>query len=528
MKKVLIFLTFAAISINLFSQSTPAQTDLKFKRLLQLLNYTYVDTINEAELTEIAITKMLEELDPHSIYISPEEVKRTEEPLVGNFEGVGIQFQILRDTLNVVEVIAGGPSESVGIRAGDKIIKVDTAEITGKKLNNSLVVKKLRGPKGTKVELTAIRRGSPEPLLFTVIRDKIPLNSVEAAYMLTPDIAYIKITRFAQTTMNEFDEAMEKLKEHKFSSLVLDLRDNSGGYLNTAVSLADQFIGADNKIVYTKGRDASHAKTYYSSKNGSYLKGKLVVLVNEGSASASEIVSGAIQDLDRGLIIGRRTYGKGLVQRPYSLPDNSVVRITVARYYTPSGRCIQKPYEDGHDKYFKELSERMTHGELIHPDSINFPDSLMYKTKNGRTVYGGGGIMPDIFLPLDTNKYSDYYVSLLRKNIFNTFALDYLADKRDEMKNKYRDAENFKKEFDTDDNFMKIFIDYASKDVEFDKEGYEHSKNIINTIVKAQLASKLFGRDSYYIIINAIDDDLTRSIEEINSGKAFKTNKIAH
>lgn len=526
MKNILILLILLFTFLNSFAQDDPNKTDNKFKRTLQLISYMYVDSVDEAELTEIAIIKMLEELDPHSIYISEDEVKRTNEPLQGNFEGVGIQFQILRDTINVVNVIAGGPSEEVGIRAGDKIVKIDEEDSHGDIVNNAYVIEKLRGKKGTKVYLGIVRRHEKEILEFTVTRDKIPINSVETSYMVAPNIGYIKITRFSATTMSEYRKAMTKLKSNDMQSLILDLRGNSGGYLRTSVELADEFLENSKMIVYTQGRNEEDHEDYKATKKGSYEKGKLVVLVDEGSASASEIVTGAIQDWDRGIVIGRRTYGKGLVQRPFSLPDGSIIRITVARYYTPSGRCIQKPYDEGHDSYFKDLSERMSHGELIHPDSISFPDSLRYKTDGDRTVYGGGGIMPDIFIPLDTSKYSDYYSLIIRKNVVNSFTLDYIDDKRDKIKNEHKDVLAFKENFLLDEAFMKIFFDYAEKDVEFDEEGYNQSKEIIHAVIKANLASKLYDRNAYYIIISDIDDELQRAIKEINTGEAFITHQI--
>lgn len=526
MRNFLAFLVLLFCFLNISAQKDPNKTDNKFKRALQLISYMYVDSVDEEELVETAIIKMLEELDPHSIYISEDEVKRTNEPLEGNFEGVGIQFQVLRDTINVVNVIAGGPSETVGIRAGDKIVKIDDENSTGDKVDNAYVVKMLRGEKGSEVVLGIARKHEDEILNFTIIRDKIPINSVETSYMITPDIGYIKITRFAANTMKEYREAMAEILKNEPKGLILDLRGNGGGYLRTAVDLADEFLETSKMIVYTQGRNIDDYSEYKSTKKGSFEKGKLVVLIDEGSASASEIVTGAIQDWDRGLVIGRRSYGKGLVQRPFSLPDGSYMRITVARYYTPSGRCIQKPYENGHESYYKELSERMSHGELIHPDSITFPDSLRYNTDAGRTVYGGGGIMPDIFIPLDTSLYSDYYSLLIRNNVINSFTLDYADDKRAEFKEKYTDAKAFKDGFNIDDSFMKEFFAYAEKDVEYDEDGYKQSENIIKTILKASLASKIYGSDAYYIVIHDIDDELQKAIEAINSDDIFMLHQI--
>lgn len=526
MRNILAFLILLFCFLNISAQKDPNKTDNKFKRALQLISYMYVDSVDEEELVETAIIKMLEELDPHSIYISEEEVKRTNEPLEGNFEGVGIQFQVLRDTINVVDVIAGGPSETVGIRAGDKIVRIDEENSTGDKVDNAYVVKMLRGEKGSEVVLGIVRNHEKGILDFTVTRDKIPINSVETSYMVTPDIGYIKVTRFAANTLDEYKEAMTKILENDPKGLILDLRGNSGGYLRTAVDLADQFLETSKMIVYTQGRNTEDYIEYKSTKKGNFEKGKLVVLIDEGSASASEIVTGAIQDWDRGIVIGRRSYGKGLVQRPYALPDGSYMRITVARYYTPSGRCIQKPYDEGHESYYKDLSERMSHGELIHPDSITFPDSLRFKTDAGRTVYGGGGIMPDIFIPLDTTLYSDYYSLLIRNNVINSFTLDYVDDNRESLKAEYADVKAFKANFKMDKTFMSAFFNYAKKDIEYDEEGYKQSELIIQSVIKASLASKLFGSDAYYVIIHDIDDELQKAIEVINSDDAFIVHQI--
>jgi len=526
MRNFLAFLILFVAVLNVSAQRDPKKTDDKFKRALQLVSYMYVDSVDEEELVETAIIKMLEELDPHSIYISEEEVKRTNEPLEGNFEGVGIQFQVLRDTINVVNVIAGGPSESVGINAGDKIVKIDDENSTGDKVDNAYVVEHLRGKKGTEVVLGIVRKGEKEILEFTVTRDKIPINSVETSYMITPEIGYIKITRFSATTMDEYKEAMTELQKNELNGLILDLRGNSGGYLRTAVDLADQFLENAKMIVYTKGRYEDDYTEYKSTKKGNYEKGKLVVLIDEGSASASEIVTGAVQDWDRGLVIGRRSYGKGLVQRPYALPDGSYMRLTVARYYTPSGRCIQKPYDEGKESYYEELSSRMSHGELIHPDSIAFPDSLKYKTDAGRTVYGGGGIMPDIFIPLDTTLYSDYYSKLYRNNVFNSFTLDYVDGKREELIGAYENVYAFKESFKLDDAFMKEFFAYAEEDVEYEEEGYKTSESVIKAVLMASMASKLYGSDAYYVIIHDIDDELQKAIEVLESEDAFMVHKV--
>ena len=441
MTKRIIFLLIIFISSNIY-----AQLDLptyKFGRVLSLIDSYYVDTVNTDRLVEDAIIGMLKELDPHSVYISKEEVKRMNEPLQGSFDGVGIQFNILDDTLIVVNPIPGGPSEKLGIKAGDRIVEVDGKNIAGIGLKNSDVIKMLRGEKGTTVNVKIQRRGSENLLDFTITRDKIPIYSLDAAYMVNKEIGYIKLNRFAATSIDEFNKAFSKLKQKGVKKLILDLRGNGGGYLNTAVNLADQFLPDGNMIVYTQG---IHAPRYeeHATEKGVWEEGELVVLVDEGSASASEIVSGAIQDWDRGVIIGRRTFGKGLVQRPYILPDNSMIRLTVARYYTPSGRCIQKSYAKGVKDYSNDIINRYNHGELTNADSIHFPDSLKYKTlKLKRTVYGGGGIMPDIFVPLDTTKLPELYAGLIRKGIIYQFTVSYMDTHRDELKAKYKSFNTF-------------------------------------------------------------------------------------
>lgn len=526
--KFLFSLLLIVASLLSMAQHDPAKTEDKFRRALQYMRLSYVDSVDENHLTELAIQKMLEELDPHSVYLSAEEIKQANEPLQGNFDGVGIQFQIIRDTINVVDVIAGGPSESVGIRAGDKIVSIDKEIATGKDINNSFVMKRLRGPKGTQVIMSIARQGEKDPIEFTVTRDKIPIYSIDAAYMITPEIGYIKINKFAAKTMDEFSDAIKELKKENFKSLILDLRDNSGGYLQTSVELADQFLPKDQLIVYTQGRNEKRSD-YSATSRGAFEKGKLVILIDEGSASASEIVSGAMQDCDRALVIGRRSYGKGLVQRPFSFADGSVMRMTVARYYTPSGRCIQKPYENGNEKYFEDLGQRMKHGEFVHPDSIKFPDSLRYKTTAGRFVYGGGGVMPDIFIALDTTKYSDYYVKLIRKNYFSTFTLDYLNSNRKEMLSNYKTVEKFKIEYKADEAFMKSFLDGATAaGVEFDQAGYDQSKGIIETILRAFLARSLYGPEAYYFLIAEIDDELIKAVESIEQQDVFEKYSIRY
>lgn len=520
--KYFFFLIFTFSFLLLAAQHDPIKTEDKFRRALQYMRLNYVDSIDEVKLTEIAIKKMLEELDPHSVYMSADEIKQANEQLQGNFDGIGVQFQIIRDTINVVDVISGGPSETVGIRAGDKIINIDKKNATGKSINNAFVMKNLRGVKGSVVNVDIKRPNEKELLEFSITRDKIPIYSLDAAYMLTPKIGYIKLNKFGETTMREFNDAIRELEESKFESLILDLRNNGGGYLKTAVELADQFIPKNKVIVYTEGRN-ERRYDYNATSKGCFEKGNLVVLINEGSASASEIVSGAIQDYDRGLIMGRRSFGKGLVQRPFNFIDGSAMRLTVSRYYTPSGRCIQRPYGDGNEDYSKELEKRLAHGELSNKDSIKFPDSLKYKTEAGRVVYGGGGIMPDVFIPMDTAEYSEYYKKLFRKNVYSIFIADYVIKNRERLLAEYKNIAEFKAKFKIKDDFRQLFFDEAEKNgVPFDKEGFEQSARIIETIIRASLARSLYGNESYYQIISEIDNEILIAVEYLEKPKNFK------
>ena len=440
----------------------------KINRLLQFIRYYYVDTVDFEKIVEKGTIEMLKELDPHSTYISKKDVARTNEPLQGNFEGIGVSFQIIKDTITVIQPIKGGPSEQVGIIAGDKIVQIDDSLAVGKIATNSWVFSKLRGKKGTKVVLKIKRGNNPDLLTFTIIRDKIPVNSIEAYFMIDKETAYLKLERFSQTTTNEFMQAMTELKMSGMKNLVFDLRGNTGGYLNTAVEIVDEFISKNKLVVYTQNNQTGNRQTFSTSKNGIFETGKLVILIDEYSASASEIVSGAVQDWDRGIIIGRRSFGKGLVQTMTPLPDSSEVRLTTSRYYIPSGRCIQKPYE-GVEDYSRDLIKRYNSGELSHADSVHFPDSLKYYTDGKRVVYGGGGIMPDIFIPMDTTRVSDFYWRLHRNNIFNQFVLSYTMAQKDNLLKQYPTFDAFNEKFKFDENLMNEFYSFA------------RSENVIDT-----------------------------------------------
>ncbi|HZX62664.1 MAG TPA: S41 family peptidase [Bacteroidales bacterium] len=493
----------------------------KYNALMQMIKFAYVDTVNESKLVEKAIVETLKEMDPHSMYISKKDLKRANEELVGNFEGIGVQFEILRDTINIVHPIPGGPSERLGILSGDKIIKIEAENVTGKKITNQFVFDRLRGKKGTKVNVSIYRSGKKDLIDFTIVRDKIPINSIDAAYIIEPGIGYINLTRFSSTSMKEFTDAMLKLKEQGMQSLILDLRNNGGGYMNTAIELADQFLEARKLIVYTQGR-MSAREDYYSTDKGMFEKGKVVIMINENSASASEIVSGAIQDLDRGIIVGRRSFGKGLVQRPFQLPDSSEVRLTTARYFTPSGRCIQKSYSEGVDKYYEDYSTRFKHGEMENSDSIKFPDSLKYRTSKGRIVYGGGGIMPDVFIPLDTTPFTDYFLNLRRKNVINLFVGEYVDINRKDLQKKYPDFDLFDKKFIIDDDFMKDFLSLAEKQgVKMNEKEYGLSGTLIKAQIKSLIAQKLWDVNASYKIINREDREVQKAIGVIKDAAAF-------
>lgn len=482
----------------------------------------YVDKVDENKLVEGAIIEMLTQLDPHSTYSNAEDVKKMNEPLQGNFEGIGVQFQMIEDTLLVVQPVSNGPSEKAGILAGDRIIAVNDSVIAGVKMNTDDIMRRLRGPKNSKVELTIVRRGVQGPLLFTVKRDKIPILSLDAAYMIQPKTGYIRINRFGATTAVEFKKAMEDLRKQGMKDLILDLQGNGGGYLNAAIDLANEFLDQKELIVYTEGR-AAQRSDFYAKGNGSFRQGRLIVLVDEYTASASEIVSGAVQDWDRGIIVGRRTFGKGLVQRPIDLPDGSMIRLTIARYYTPAGRCIQKPYGHSTD-YNKDLIERFNHGELMNADSIHFPDSLKVQTKKlGRTVYGGGGIMPDYFVPIDTTLYTDYHRNLVAKGVIIKFTTEFIEGHRKELANKYKKFNSFNEKFAIDDAMLTTLKEIGDKEgVKFDEKQYEKALPLIKTQLKALIARDLWGMSEYFQVMNSTNESAQKALEILNTDEYQK------
>ena len=465
MKKVILFL-FAIQAFSLFAQKgnedVLKMSNIKATQTLGMIDYFYVDTTDLNKICEKGIEAMLKELDPHSVFIDKDEVAKMNEPLVGNFDGIGVSFQLLDDTIHVVDVISGGPSEKVGVLAGDKIVKVDDMPATGDTIKNDWVFKHLRGKKGTKVSVSVIRGKSKTPIVFEIKRDKIPINSIDTWFMIDKEIGYIRLNRFAQSSNEEMVQAITELQSEGMQNLILDLRGNVGGYLNVAVDICDQFLSGDKLIVYTKGAK-SPRQELKAQKKGLFEQGRLVIMVDESSASASEILSGAVQDWDRGVIVGRRTFGKGLVQRPFDMYDGSQIRLTTSRYYTPSGRCIQKPYDAGVEEYQMDYYNRLSHGELLSADSVHFADSLRCFTSGNRLVYGGGGIMPDVFVPIDTMRASDYMINLRSKGLFNSFALNWTEENREQFLKKAPTYDKFSKEYEKM-NVLSEFENYAEQE----------------------------------------------------------------
>jgi len=483
----------------------------KFREVLSLVKNEYVDEAQTGGLVEDAIQHMLGKLDPHSSYISAQDQVAANEDLRGNFEGIGIEFNIFHDTLVVVAALSGGPSESVGLRSGDKIVKVNEKIIAGIGLTTPEVPKILKGPKGTEVKIDVVRRDIKEPITFTIIRDKIPQFSVDAYYMATPEIGYIKVNRFSQTTHEEVQQAIGKLKKEGMTKLVLDLQGNPGGYLDEAVGIADEFLQKGERIVFTKGQETKYDEDLFASDAGDFERGDLIILVNESSASASEIVAGALQDNDRALIVGRRSYGKGLVQRPFRLNDGSEVRLTISRYYTPSGRSIQKPYNDL-DEYDKDISKRYKHGEFFSADSIQFNDSLKFETTNGRAVYGGGGIMPDYFVPLDTTHTSKYFNQLFNANILREYAFTFAEQNQASLKEKGYKAylQNFEV---TDAMLGRVVVMGIKNKIDPRPNDLEKNKHLFQVYLKAEIARNVWDNQSFYPIINETNEVLQQALK---------------
>ena len=510
------------------AQETVQEQGEKFNTLLYYMNRMYVDSVDLDGLVETAIRGMLEELDPHSVYIPAEDLQQADEPLNGKFEGIGVRFNIMKDTIMVVSTIAGGPSEKLGIMSGDRIVEVDGETVAGIGIRNKGVMDRLKGPKGTHVDV-GVRRGKAKELIhFDIERDKIPIYSVDASYMVDDRIGYIKVNRFSKETMGELHDALDQLKGDGMKDLVLDLQGNGGGMLNTAIAMGDEFLADDRLIVYTDGRSFPR-EDRLSDTEGRFEKGRLVVLVDESSASASEIVSGAVQDWDRGLIVGRRTFGKGLVQRPVRLPDGSAVRLTVQQYFTPSGRCIQKPYDEGVDAYRREKYERFEKGELMSLDSLDLPDSLRYETLQlGRTVYGGGGILPDVFVPIDTSLNSTYFTDLLRKGLFNRSVLEYVDANRTRLEQQYADRDAFVSDTSLEQELLDGLVALGeSEEVAFVEEDWNTSLPAIELRLKAILARTLFDTTAFYEVFNPINPIYNRGLEVLRDG-TYKASGVTH
>ena len=522
----MIIRTLSIISLSVFSFTISAQVDpakigttQKFDEVLTYINKMYVDDVNDQELTDAAIVALLEKLDPHSTFISKEEVADANERIEGNFVGIGIRFQILKDTLMVVATIPGGPSEKLGLLPGDKIIKIEGENVAGVGLKNSEVRERLLGDRGTKVKVAIERKKTKNPIDFVITRDIIPVNSVDASYMVTPETGYIKLNSFSRSSHDEVKDAITSLKSQGMKNLIFDLQGNGGGLLYAAKYLADEFLSEDKLIVYSEGR-AQPRQDLNAGRLGLWEDGRLVLLTDEYSASASEILSGAIQDWDRGLIVGRRSYGKGLVQRPIDLTDGSQIRLTIARYFTPSGRFIQKPYEDL-DSYKNDLLDRYNNGEFTHQDSIKLPDSLKHTTLvKKRTVYGGGGIMPDYFVPLDTSEVTDFYSDLIRSGAMNNFSLTYVNDNREKLLAKHPEFADFKANFEVDEKLMKELFKFAKEENEefkMNDEEYATSKKLLHLRMKAKIAQDLWGYSEFYQIYNESNEILQKAIEVIES-----------
>jgi carboxyl-terminal processing protease len=537
---------FPIILLLLLNSSFKAQISTeqvyKFNRVMDLISMFYVDTIQENKLVEKAIISVLKDLDPHSIYVSKEDVRAMNEPLIGSFDGIGITYDILRDTVYVISTHPGGPSDNVGLKAGDRIVSVENENIAGVGISIDGVKEKISGTKGTavKIGVKENKYGKVKEVLIT--REKIPIYSIDAAYQVSKRTGYIKLNKFAANSLEEFTRAAKKLKRSGVENLILDLRDNGGGYLKTAIDLADQFLDEKKMIVYTKGMSSPKSE-YFSSSKGMFKKGRLAILINEGTASASEIVSGAIQDWDKGILIGRRSYGKGLVQRPFNLMDGSLIRLTIARYYTPTGRLIQRPYTEGYDEYSHDIVKRINTGEMFSCDSVHFADSLRHLTlSTGRTVYGGGGIMPDVFVPLDTTKYPEFYKKISKNGKLNDFVLDYVDKNRSRLHIVYPDFKDYKAGFEIDEVFLRSLLKFAILENIQDKlseeemlavkisdsfeipgkmKGISHENDAVKNHLKALIARDLWGVQAYYEVLNLGDEAFMKAFEILEDEQQY-------
>ncbi len=525
------FLVFMGVAVGLVlgatitdngSGNNPFNSLLKFREIVTHIDRYYVDEVDTEGLVEDAINGMLEKLDPHSVYIPKEDLQMSKAQLEGEFDGIGIEFNLIRDTIVVVAPLVGGPSEVAGLNANDRIVKVDGKNVAGTKITNKDVFNLLRGPKGSKVELGVVRRGKNKVQTYTVVRDKIPQYSVAASYMVNDQVGYIKVTRFSATTYNEFRKAMDTLVDQGMQKLILDLQDNPGGYMDRAINMADEFISGNKMIVYTDGKKSRYDSQAKAQRTGRFEEQPVIVLINEGSASASEIVAGALQDNDRALIVGRRSFGKGLVQMPIDLNDGSELRLTISRYFTPSGRSIQKPY--GTDKaYGTELQDRYAHGEYFSADSIQFIDTLRYETRKGRIVYGGGGIMPDIFVPLDTTQNSNYMTQLFLNNTVNEYTLNYTEDNHNKLKK--MGYKEFYTHFKVSDDMLRQMVKLGEREgVAFDEKGFKRSKELLRNHVKAIIARNIWNNNGYYPIYNQTSKIFQQALERFDEAAELASN----
>ncbi len=491
----------------------------------QIIEKFYVDTVNSGDIVEAGIVAMLKKLDPHSTYTNPEETRELTEPLQGNFSGIGIQFNMLNDTLYVVQTVPGGPSEKVGLLAGDRILSANDTVISGVKKKNTDIQKILRGPKGSVVNVNVLRKGAKEPIEFRIVRDDIPIASVDASFMAAPGVGYIRVSRFGESTFDEVRKALAELAAKGMRDVIVDLEDNGGGYLKAAYDLAGLFLDAGDTVVFTKGVRVE--PFYYRTvADGPMNRGRVVVMVNQFSASASEILAGAMQDNDRGVVVGRRTFGKGLVQRPFPFPDGSMIRLTTQRYYTPSGRSIQKPYVAGEeDSYEHELIDRLQHGEYTNADSVHFADSLRYETlRLRRPVYGGGGIMPDRFVAVDTTKYSDYYRDIVAKGLLNQYCVNYIDENRKALRKKYRTEDSFVEQFTVTPEMLDGLRALGEKEgVKFDQEQYDRCLPVIQTIMKALIGRDLFTQSTYFRIANVLNPVYGEAVRIITTPAEYDT-----
>ncbi|MFN8358069.1 MAG: S41 family peptidase [Spirosomataceae bacterium] len=534
---ILIGLTLAGgilLGATLFGGKSKSFSNLgkninKYREILSWIDNSYVDSVDTDTLVDYSIKKMLERLDPHTSYIPTKDVAMARSQLESGFDGIGVEFNIFNDTVYVVTPLTGGPSEAAGIVAGDKIVKADGTPLTGKALTNSLIFSKLRGPRGSQVKLEIVRKGTPKPILFTISRDKIPTFSVDAGYMIDNQTGYVKVTRFSESTYDEFRNVVTSLKGQGMKQLLLDLRGNPGGYMDRATNMADELIGGNKLIVYTDGKGTQYDKQTFANREGMFEKGAVVVMVDEGSASASEIVAGALQDNDRALIVGRRSFGKGLVQMPIPLSDGSEMRLTISRYYTPSGRSIQKPYLLGDDKeYDHDYEKRLKSGEFYNADSVKINKKLAYKTAGGRMVYGGGGIIPDVFVSRDTSYFSNYLIQLMSKNIIREYAFNYAQDNKASLeKQKFAD---FLKGFTTTDAMLGEMIKMAEKSgTKLNEKEWTRSKNYVKALTKAYIARQLWNKkannglnNEFYQVMSNTDETFQKALKQFD-----KADKLA-